>query len=148
MLRLFISGLREDIKNSVLVHRPTTYEETLDLSHLHEKRNQAEKGITQPTFSKTPPLLPTPNSITLTLKPLNPLVSKASSSNPPTHLPLKRLSHAEMQSHHERGCATIAKRSTLLATNVRPYPSFSYSLTSPKVIRIYKTLLFLLNFWL
>ncbi|XP_070026467.1 uncharacterized protein [Nicotiana sylvestris] len=61
MVRLFISGLREDIKNSVLVHRPKTYEETLDLAHIHEKRIQAEKGPIRPAFTKTPPLLPTPN---------------------------------------------------------------------------------------
>lgn len=38
MVRLFISGLREDIKHSVLVHNPKSYEETFNLAYIHERR--------------------------------------------------------------------------------------------------------------
>lgn len=55
MVRIFIFGLREDIKNSVLVRRPKTYEETLDLAHIHERRIQAKKGPANPYLLEQPP---------------------------------------------------------------------------------------------
>lgn len=105
MVRLFISGLREDIKNSVLFHKPKTYEETLDLAHIHKKRIPAEKWSIRPAFTKTPPLLPTPNFALSShiAKFSSPLIPAASSSYPPNRPPLKCLSHAELQSRRERG---------------------------------------------
>jgi len=70
MVRLFISELRDDIKNPVLVHKPKSYEETLNLAHIHEQQIQAEKGPVRLAFARSTPILPTPNSATLNQNPL------------------------------------------------------------------------------
>lgn len=62
MVRLFVSGLREDIKNSVLCHEPKTYDDTLKCAHIHERHIQAKKGTNQPAFAnRATPLLPNSN---------------------------------------------------------------------------------------
>lgn len=104
MVRLFCSGLKEDIKTSVLIHEPTTMDEALHMAHVHEKRIQLEKGPIKPAFAKTQPLLPTPNLATnLPSNSSNSLIpitlSRPNSGRPP----LKRLTHAEIQNRRERG---------------------------------------------
>lgn len=62
MVRLFVSGLREDIKNSVLSHEPKNYDDALKWAHIHEHRIQAEKGPNRLAFAKRgASLLPSPN---------------------------------------------------------------------------------------
>lgn len=103
MVRLFIFGLREDIKNSILVHKPKINEETLDLAHTHARRIQAEKGPVRPAFAKTPPLLPSPNFAPLNQNPSSSITPYTDSLHPSTRSPLKRLTHVEIQSRRERG---------------------------------------------
>ncbi|KAH0685569.1 hypothetical protein KY290_017057 [Solanum tuberosum] len=107
MVRLFISELRDDIKNPVLVHKPKSYEETLNLAHIHEQQIQAEKGPVRPTFAKTTPLLPTPNSTTLNQNISSSLTPYAAS--PSIHTLLRRLTNAEVQSRRERGLCYYCK---------------------------------------
>ncbi|KAH0653300.1 hypothetical protein KY289_030978 [Solanum tuberosum] len=104
MVRLFISGLREDIKGSVLAHGPKSFEEALDLAHIHEKRIQAEKGQVRPALAnRIPPLLPNPSTKTFH-DPSSKSIAPASLSTPiQNRPPLKRLTHAEIQSRRERG---------------------------------------------
>ncbi|KAH0715241.1 hypothetical protein KY284_008146 [Solanum tuberosum] len=62
MVRLFVSGLREDIKNSVFSHEPKTYDDTLKWVYIHERRIKAEKGTNRVAFAnRGAPLLPSPN---------------------------------------------------------------------------------------
>ncbi|XP_019237377.1 PREDICTED: uncharacterized protein LOC109217575 [Nicotiana attenuata] len=103
MVRIFISGLPEDIKNSVLVHRPKTYEETLDLAHIHEHRIQAEKGPARPAFARTTSILPTPNLAPLNQNTSTSLTTNATASQTSNRPLIKRLSHIEVQSRRERG---------------------------------------------
>ncbi|TYG57847.1 hypothetical protein ES288_D08G174900v1 [Gossypium darwinii] len=56
----FISGLRPDIKHSVLVHKPATLSEAMHLAQLHEQRIQLERGVLKPSLGGSKPLLPTP----------------------------------------------------------------------------------------
>lgn len=103
MVRIFISRLREDIKNFVLVHRPKTYEETLDLSHIHERRIQSEKGPARLAFARKTPLLPTtPNLPPLCQNPSYSITSNATASQTPNRPLIKRLSHVKVQSRRGR----------------------------------------------
>ncbi|KAH0730232.1 hypothetical protein KY289_001420 [Solanum tuberosum] len=101
MVRLFVSGLREDIKNSVLSHEPKTYDDTLKWAHIHERRIQAEKGTNRPAFAnRGAPLLPSPNQHSSTSFIPSPTRAMTSALNRP---PLKRLTYSEIQSQRERG---------------------------------------------
>ncbi|XP_070037045.1 uncharacterized protein [Nicotiana tomentosiformis] len=95
MLKLFVSGLRSDIKTSVLVHKPKTLDGAISLAQAHEQRLQIERGPMQPAFSITQPLLPTLSSKVIVL------ARNASTSGP--RVPVKRLTPAEMQQHRDKG---------------------------------------------
>lgn len=104
MVRLFISGLKEDIKHSVIAHEPKSYEEVLKQAHIQERRIQAEKGPIRPALAnRGPPILPNP----ISAPPRNFTTTAHVPSTSPTQSqnrqPLKRLSHAEIQSRRERG---------------------------------------------
>ncbi|KAH0696160.1 hypothetical protein KY285_012996 [Solanum tuberosum] len=62
MMKLFLSGLRLDIKTAVLVHKPKTFDDAISLAQIHEQRLNIEKGPMQPAFARSQPLLPTPQS--------------------------------------------------------------------------------------
>ncbi|KAK4709874.1 hypothetical protein R3W88_004387 [Solanum pinnatisectum] len=94
MIRLLVSGLREDIKNSILSHEPKTYDDTLKWAHIHERRIQAEKGTNRPAFANIgAPLLPSPNQHSTTSFIPSPTRMMTSALN---RLPLKRLTHSEI----------------------------------------------------
>ncbi|KAF3626820.1 hypothetical protein FXO37_30196 [Capsicum annuum] len=95
MVKLFISGLRLDIKTNVLVHKPGTLDEAISLAHTHEQRLNLEKGPMQPACARTQPLLPNPQSRSLSPS-RNTDVSFAK-------FPIKRLSSVEMQQRWEKG---------------------------------------------
>lgn len=103
MLRLFISGLREDIKNSVLSHEPKTFDEALKQAHIQERRIQAEKGPIRPALAnKGAPLLPNPN-VSSSYQNSSTIVTNNNLNRAAARPPLKRLSHAEIQSRREHG---------------------------------------------
>lgn len=104
MLHLFISGLREDIKNSVLSHEPKTFDEALNQAHIQERRIQAEKGPVRPALAnKGAPLLPNPNVSSSYQNSSSKIASNNNLNWAAARFPLKRLSHAETQSRRERG---------------------------------------------
>lgn len=119
MVRLFISWLREDIKNSFLVHRLKSYEEKLNLAHIHERRIQAENGPVRPAFSRSTPLLPTPNSDTLNQNPFSSLMPYIVSPSSSNHTLLRRLTHAELHKRREQRLCYYCEETYLWDTIVR-----------------------------
>ncbi|XP_047258257.1 uncharacterized protein LOC124890465, partial [Capsicum annuum] len=95
MVKLFVSGLRLDIKTNVLVHKPSTLDEAISLAHTHEQRLNLEKGAMQPAFARTQPLLPNPQSRSL--------APSRNTGVPSAKFPIKRLSPVEMRQRREKG---------------------------------------------
>ncbi|KAH0744838.1 hypothetical protein KY290_032831 [Solanum tuberosum] len=95
MVKLFLSGLRQDIKTNVLVHKPTFLDEAILLAQTHEQRLQLERGPMTPALTKTQPLLPTPQSRSF--------VPARNNPNALSRVPVKRLSLTEMQQRREKG---------------------------------------------
>ncbi|KAD6796172.1 hypothetical protein E3N88_07068 [Mikania micrantha] len=62
LLRCFISGLRSGIKQSVLIHRPSTLEDAMEMAQLHENRLLLEKGVGRLSLGSGKPILPTPST--------------------------------------------------------------------------------------
>ncbi|KAM3236825.1 hypothetical protein P3L10_011854 [Capsicum annuum] len=94
MVKLFVSGLRLDIKTNVLVHKPSTLDEAISLAHTHEQRLNLEKGLMQPAFARTQPLLPNPQSRSL--------APSRNMSVPSAKFSIKCLSPVEMQQRREK----------------------------------------------
>ena len=63
IVHCFISGLQPNIKNAVLVSKPTELDEAISLALSHEQRITLEKEQFQPTFSKALGLLPTSKTL-------------------------------------------------------------------------------------
>ncbi|KAL4284928.1 hypothetical protein GQ457_16G014540 [Hibiscus cannabinus] len=63
LVRYFVSGLRGDIKQSVLIHKPATLDDAMDLAQLHEQRILLEKGVGHVSLGGGKPLLPTPKAV-------------------------------------------------------------------------------------
>jgi hypothetical protein len=81
LISCFISGLRADIKQSVLIHRPVTLEDAMETAQLHENRIQLEKGLGRVHLGNTKPILPTPKTpIQPTTHP--PLIAPSANSKP------------------------------------------------------------------
>ena len=93
MVHCFISGLRSNIKNAVLVSRPTELDEAISLALLHEHRITLVKEEFQPTLSKAPGLLPTPKTLAFGYS----IAALASNATIPGggKLPIRRLSPME-----------------------------------------------------
>ncbi|KAD2269221.1 hypothetical protein E3N88_41524 [Mikania micrantha] len=53
MVSCFVSGLRSDIKQSVVIHQPTTVDEAMKYAQLHETRLQLEKGVGRPFLNSS-----------------------------------------------------------------------------------------------
>ncbi|CAM8905618.1 unnamed protein product [Rhodiola kirilowii] len=85
LLNCFMSGLREDIKRELFVHRPVTLPEAVGLAKLIESRLEA------PRFN----LRPAPHRSLAT--------SNTTPSTSPNRLPIRRLTAAEMTERRERG---------------------------------------------
>ncbi|XP_019255164.1 PREDICTED: uncharacterized protein LOC109233755 [Nicotiana attenuata] len=98
-----LAKLHQTTTVSEFQKRPKTYEETLDLAHIHERRIQDEKGPARPGFARTTSLLPTPNLVPLNQNPSTSLTTNATASQTSNRPPIKRISHAEVQSRRERG---------------------------------------------
>ncbi|KAD6454212.1 hypothetical protein E3N88_08918 [Mikania micrantha] len=64
LINCWISGLRSDIKQSVICHQPTTLEDAMDKAQLHERRIQFERGLGWIILGSSKPLLPTPKTQT------------------------------------------------------------------------------------
>ncbi|KAD3066393.1 hypothetical protein E3N88_34273 [Mikania micrantha] len=96
LIRCFISGLRQDLKQSVLIHKPKTLDEAMDLAQLHETRVQFEKGMGRLSLGSTKPLLPTPATPPLS----SPIPSVNTKPGNPTSIPatvgFKRLTPSEI----------------------------------------------------
>ncbi|KAF5778414.1 putative nucleotidyltransferase, Ribonuclease H [Helianthus annuus] len=60
LISCFISGLRLDIKQSVLIHKPNTLEEAMEKAQLHENRINMERGVGRVSLGSGKPILPTP----------------------------------------------------------------------------------------
>ncbi|KAD3641337.1 hypothetical protein E3N88_30561 [Mikania micrantha] len=60
LVHCFILGLRADIKQSVIIHRPTTIEDAMNFAQLHENRIQLEKGLGRLSLGSSKAILPTP----------------------------------------------------------------------------------------
>ena len=95
MVHCFISGLRSNIKNAVLVSRPTELDEAISLALLHEHRIALVKEEFQPTLSKAPGLLPAPK----TLASVYSIAAPVSNATIPRggKFPIRRLSPIEAQ---------------------------------------------------
>nr|XP_009797113.1 PREDICTED: uncharacterized protein LOC104243599 [Nicotiana sylvestris] len=132
LVRLFVSGLRTDIKSSVLAHRPTTYEDAVHLAHIHEKRILAEKGPPRPAFAnRTPPLLPNPDTVPNNIS----STSVGPSNSPPQNRPpIKRLSHAELQSRRERGLCYYCEEKYTAGHKCKSPPQLLLLTNEPEVV--------------
>ncbi|KAF5767038.1 putative aspartic peptidase domain superfamily [Helianthus annuus] len=60
LVSCFISDLRPDLKQSVIIHQPTTLDDAMDKAQLHENWVQFEKGVGRVSLGSSKPLLPTP----------------------------------------------------------------------------------------
>ncbi|KAL4308599.1 hypothetical protein GQ457_01G021920 [Hibiscus cannabinus] len=63
LVRCFVFGLRGDIKQLVLIHKPATLDDAMDLAQLHEQRIMLEKGVGHVSLGGGKPLLPTTKAI-------------------------------------------------------------------------------------
>ncbi|KAD4586071.1 hypothetical protein E3N88_23672 [Mikania micrantha] len=70
LISCWISGLRSDIKQSVICHQPKTLEDAMDKAQLHEHRIQFERGLGRVTLGSSKPILPTPKQPPLDAKSL------------------------------------------------------------------------------
>ncbi|KAJ0430223.1 putative nucleotidyltransferase, Ribonuclease H [Helianthus annuus] len=101
LVSCFISGLRADIKQSVLIHRPATLEDAMDLAQLHERRISLEKGVGRPYLGSGKGILPTPKTGILDPPPLQSVLPK--SSNPNSQIGFRRLTQTEMAQKRAQG---------------------------------------------
>ncbi|XP_022013899.1 uncharacterized protein LOC110913370 [Helianthus annuus] len=100
LIQCFISGLLGDIKQSVLIHRPTTLEDAMTLAQAHENRIQLERGLGRVTLGSSKPILnapkplnsipPSSSSVSLTPNPKSTPPSVGFRRLTPTELALKR----------------------------------------------------------
>lgn len=49
----FVSGLRLEIKTAVLIYKPTTMSDVVELAHLHEQHIELEKALARTALSRT-----------------------------------------------------------------------------------------------
>ncbi|KAH0725254.1 hypothetical protein KY284_001119 [Solanum tuberosum] len=118
MLRLFISGLREDIKNSILSHEPKTFDEALSRLIYKSDKSRLRKDPFDRLWQIRVRLYyltqmsphPTSNSSTI--------VTNNNLNRATARPPLKCLSHAEIHSHRERGlCYYCEEKYTSFVTD-------------------------------
>ncbi|KAJ0614111.1 putative retrotransposon gag domain, aspartic peptidase domain superfamily [Helianthus annuus] len=102
LIRCWISGLRCDIKQSVICHGPTTLEDAMDKAQLHERRIQFERGLGRVSLGSSKPLLPTPKTSPLNSQ--NPSALPAKPTTPATSkVGFRHLSSAEMAQKRAQG---------------------------------------------
>ncbi|KAJ0927423.1 putative nucleotidyltransferase, Ribonuclease H [Helianthus annuus] len=96
LISCFISGLRPDIKQSVIIHRPVTLADAMDLAQMHENRIQLERGVGRTYLGSSKPILPTPKTTPLSTPP--PLTTSLLPSSKPSSnsVGFKRLSPTEI----------------------------------------------------
>jgi hypothetical protein len=98
LVRCFISGLRADIKQSVLIHKPTTLDAAMDLAQAHESLIQLERGMGRLSLGSGKPLLPTPKTPLLTTTP-----KSGTSSNSDGKLGFRRFTPTEVAQKKSQG---------------------------------------------
>ncbi|XP_058752398.1 uncharacterized protein LOC131625563 [Vicia villosa] len=109
ILNCFISGLNVDIKNEMAIQRPTNISQAIGLAKLIEAKLKDSK----PKFSKTyvnpfPKSNPTSLSAPYQKGPYNTQAltavrTKSPSTQQPSHLPIKKLSQAQIQERRAQG---------------------------------------------
>ncbi|KAD6453982.1 hypothetical protein E3N88_08688 [Mikania micrantha] len=103
LISCFISGLRSDIKQSVIIHRPVTLADAMETAQLHENRINLEKGLGRITLGNTKPILPTPKTGPLSLTPPTTVPTGASPKLPSNVVGFRRLTPAEMATKRALG---------------------------------------------
>ncbi|KAK1423204.1 hypothetical protein QVD17_18500 [Tagetes erecta] len=104
LVSCWISGLRSDIKQSVICHQPQTVEDAMDKAQLHETRIQFERGLGRVTLGSSKPLLPTPKSATLHTPSIPSFQNKPSSSSTMTpKVGFRRLTPTELAQKRAQG---------------------------------------------
>ncbi|KAJ0810360.1 putative nucleotidyltransferase, Ribonuclease H [Helianthus annuus] len=99
LIQCFISGLRADIKHSVLVHKPQSLEDAMTLAQNHEQRILLEKGLGRLSIGSSKPILPTPN-----LGPTPTSVTRSTNPNIlPPNLGIRRLTPTEIAQKRAMG---------------------------------------------
>ncbi|KAF5775135.1 putative nucleotidyltransferase, Ribonuclease H [Helianthus annuus] len=99
LVSCFISGLRGDIKQSVVVHNPQTLDDAAELAQKHEQRILLEKGLGRVSLGSSKGLLPTPKTPPTVGSPVTPAQLKAISPN----VGFRRLSPAEIATKRSQG---------------------------------------------
>ncbi|KAJ0524209.1 putative nucleotidyltransferase, Ribonuclease H [Helianthus annuus] len=102
LISCWISGLRSDIKQSVICHGPVTLEDAMDKAQLHERRIQFEKGSGRVSLGSSKPLLPTPKSTPIALPPPSPVSPKPATTST-SKVGFRHLSSAEMDQKRSQG---------------------------------------------
>ncbi|KAJ0940339.1 putative nucleotidyltransferase, Ribonuclease H [Helianthus annuus] len=105
LISCWISGLRTDIKQSVIIHQPATLEDAMDKAHLHEQRIQFEKGVGRVSVGSSKPILPNPKvPPSTTGSSSTPIAGKPSTFSPTTsNIGFKRLTPIELAQKRSQG---------------------------------------------
>ncbi|KAM0019501.1 putative nucleotidyltransferase, Ribonuclease H [Helianthus debilis subsp. tardiflorus] len=103
LVSCFISGLRADIKQSVIIHQPGSLAAAMDLAQMHENRINLEKGMGRVYLGNSKPILATPKTPPLSLPspPTNP--STQFQKTPSSSLGFKRLTSVEIANKRALG---------------------------------------------
>ncbi|XP_022007185.1 uncharacterized protein LOC110906345 [Helianthus annuus] len=99
LVSCFISGLRPDIKQSVLVHKPQTLDDAMEYALKHEQRLLLEKGVGRVSLGSSKGLLPTPKTTTSTTSSVSPAQLKSL----PPNIGFRKLSPAEIATKRSQG---------------------------------------------
>ncbi|XP_058741863.1 uncharacterized protein LOC131614269 [Vicia villosa] len=102
ILNCFISGLNQEIRNEIAVHRPTNISQAIGLAKLIESKIKESKPKFSKPFTTYTPKSSFPNSTQPTSFQSS-LPNKPISTNPPPKLPIKRLSQAQIQERRAQG---------------------------------------------
>lgn len=103
LISCWISGLRSDIKQSVICHEPTTLEDAMDKAQLHERRILFERGVGRVSLGSSKPLLPTPKSSTSDIPGNSAGHGKFPTFSPSSKVGFKRLTPTEIAQKRSQG---------------------------------------------
>lgn len=106
LLNCFISGLREDIKRELFIHKPSSFSEAIGLAKLIEAKAEVHRSYPRPpSFHRpsNPPYTAQTSNPPYTAQPSN--TSTSTNPRPPNRptLPTRRLTNAEMSDRQSRG---------------------------------------------
>ncbi|KAD3067067.1 hypothetical protein E3N88_34947 [Mikania micrantha] len=128
-------GLRADVKQSVVIHQPTTVDEAMKYAQLHETRLQLEKGMGRVSLNpSSKPILPNPKSVV----PSTPLVPAPTSVKPSSTTNLigfRRLTPAESAQKHSQGLCYKCDEKHTTDHKCRPSPQLLFFDESPVEVK-------------